>query len=325
MGVGKSWSRPYGEPELNEYDMPTEAYVPWLGKTVKDPTAYGIYFQERWDDALKADPPFIYLNDWNEWTAGKYHIDHTMWLGRENPFMFVDQYNAEFNRTIQPMKDGYTDNYYMQTVQNIRRYKGVRPIPENIGRKKIAVDGRFDDWATVDVSYFDTHGDNAHRDADGYAGLHYTDTTGRNDIVGAKVARDSKYVYFYVETAEKLTSSSDPHWMQLFIDIDRDKATGWNGYDFVVNRVSPKGSKAFLERNVQGIWMWDKATKVKFKNLGNALVICIPRTALGVGEGSLDFEFKWNDNMQEEGNIMDFYVSGDTAPGGRFNYVYTAD
>jgi hypothetical protein len=29
--------------------------------------------------------------------------------------------------------------------------------------------------------------------------------------------------------------------------------------------------------------------------------------------------------MQKEGDIMDFYVSGDTAPGGRFNYVYTAE
>ena len=26
--------------------------------------------------------------------------------------------------------------------------------------------------------------------------------------------------------------------------------------------------------------------------------------------------------MQESGNIMDFYVNGDTAPGGRFNFVY---
>ena len=28
--------------------------------------------------------------------------------------------------------------------------------------------------------------------------------------------------------------------------------------------------------------------------------------------------------MQENGNIMDFYVNGDTAPGGRFNFVYSA-
>ena len=29
--------------------------------------------------------------------------------------------------------------------------------------------------------------------------------------------------------------------------------------------------------------------------------------------------------MQEEGNLMDFYVNGDVAPGGRFNYVYRTD
>lgn len=26
--------------------------------------------------------------------------------------------------------------------------------------------------------------------------------------------------------------------------------------------------------------------------------------------------------MQENGNIMDFYINGDTAPGGRFNFVF---
>jgi hypothetical protein len=65
MGVGKSWSRQYGEPGLNEYDLPDSAYVPWLGKTVKNPEGYGIYFQERWDEAIAANPEFLYVNDWN--------------------------------------------------------------------------------------------------------------------------------------------------------------------------------------------------------------------------------------------------------------------
>jgi len=38
MGVGKSWSREFGQPELNEYDMPKSAYVPWLGKVVDNPS-----------------------------------------------------------------------------------------------------------------------------------------------------------------------------------------------------------------------------------------------------------------------------------------------
>ena len=48
----------------------------------------------------------------------------------------------------------------------------------------------------------------------------------------------------------------------------------------------------------------------------------IPRAVLGVEDQPLNFEFKWSDNMQEEGNIMDFYVNGDVAPGARFNYVF---
>ena len=51
------------------------------------------------------------------------------------------------------------------------------------------------------------------------------------------------------------------------------------------------------------------------------LEIAVPKSVLNVGD-TLGFEFKWNDNMQSPGDIMDFYVNGDTAPGGRFNYLY---
>ncbi|MCP4645505.1 MAG: hypothetical protein GY851_33990, partial [bacterium] len=128
--TGKCWTREHGEPELNEYDLPVPTYVPWLGKTVENPEGYGIYFQERWDEALAANPQFLYINDWNEWSAGKYHPEEgkTFHFMRrtDSTFRFIDQYNSEFTRCIHPMKGGYTDNYYMQMAQNIRRYKGVR-------------------------------------------------------------------------------------------------------------------------------------------------------------------------------------------------------
>ncbi len=41
-------------------------------------------------------------------------------------------------------------------------------------------------------------------------------------------------------------------------------------------------------------------------------------------KATVDIEFKWNDRMQKPGGVMDFYQSGDTAPGGRFNYRYRA-
>lgn len=48
----------------------------------------------------------------------------------------------------------------------------------------------------------------------------------------------------------------------------------------------------------------------------------IPRTTLSLDDKKLNFEFKWADNVQKAGDVMDFYLSGDVAPAGRYNYVY---
>ena len=321
MGVGKSWSRANGEPPLNEYDLPGPAYVPWLGKTVEHPEGYGIYFQERWEDALKADPQFLYLNDWNEWTAGKYdHPELVKWLGRDNPFFFVDQYNAEFNRTIQPMKGGYTDNYYMQMAQNIRRYKGVRPIPVNEGYKKISIDGSFGDWKNVKVEYLDTRRDVFHRNAKGYGGLTYTDASGRNDIVMSKVAVDGKNVSFYVQTAYAMTTSTDKDWMLLLIDADQNSSTGWYGYDFLVNKNLLGDNLSEVLRYENGNWV--SAGNAKYSYAGNELELSIPMKLLGVSGKNISFDFKWADNPGELIDPISICLHGDTAPNRRFNYRF---
>jgi hypothetical protein len=53
--------------------------------------------------------------------------------------------------------------------------------------------------------------------------------------------------------------------------------------------------------------------------------IKIPRALLSLKDQKLNFEFKWTDNIQQAGDIMDFYISGDAAPAGRFNFVYQED
>lgn len=103
--------------------------------------------------------------------------------------------------------------------------------------------------------------------------------------------------------------------MLLLIDTDRDRSTGWNGYDVIVNRLSPDGRKAIVERNVGGRWEWEKAGEAAMAVSGDKLELSIARSILGLTDDRVDIEFKWNDNMQENGNIMDFYVNGDTAPG----------
>ncbi|MDO5571137.1 MAG: hypothetical protein Q4F97_06685 [Bacteroidales bacterium] len=322
IGVGKSWSKANGEPKLNEYDLPEPTYVPWLGKTVENPEGYGIYFQERWDEALAANPEFLYINDWNEWTAGKYPINDevTMWLGRKNPFFFVDQYNSEFNRCIHPMKGGYTDNYYMQMAQNIRKYKGVRAIPENKGLNKIKLDNNFSQWDKIDVTYYDTKGDVFHRDAKGYGGIHYLNNSGRNDIVSSKVAFDKKNLFFFVSTASDITSYKDNNWMMLLIDADNNPDTGWFGYDYIINKQVLNENTTTLMKYNQEKSIWEKVEELDYIVDGNKMVISVPRKQLGLNKDKVIFDFKWTDNSVELKDPISLCTDGDTAPNRRFNY-----
>lgn len=330
--IGKSWSRKGGEPVLDERDMPTKTLIPYLGEERENPTQYGIYFQERWDEALQVDPEFIYLNDWNEWTAGRYRQGkdpsgqadlHVDFLGRkDNPFYFVDQYNAEFNRTIAPMKGGWTDSYYMQMAQNIRRYKGVPPMPVFNGISEITLDGNLGDWQHV-RPYADTRGDVIHRDHDGYGNLHYTDSTGRNDIIATRVAVGKRDLYFSAETASSLTPYNDPRWMLLLIDSDQDAATGWHGFDYIVNLKVVSERLTTLQRFNNETRQWELAAEIPYATKGNVLEVSIPRKLLGKGRNHIALDFKWTDNPSSLDDIISLCTSGDTAPNRRFAYRFT--
>lgn len=330
--IGKSWSRKGGEPVLDERDMPTKTLIPYLGEERDNPTQYGIYFQERWDEALQVDPEFIYLNDWNEWTAGRYRQGkdpsgqadlHVDFLGRkDNPFYFVDQYNAEFNRTIAPMKGGWTDSYYMQMAQNIRRYKGVPPMPVFNGISEITLDGNLGDWQHV-RPYADTRGDVIHRDHDGYGNLHYTDSTGRNDIIATRVAVGKRDLYFSAETASSLTPYDDPRWMLLLIDSDQDAATGWHGFDYIVNLKVVSERLTTLQRFNNETRQWELAAEIPYATKGNVLEVSIPRKLLGKGRNHIALDFKWTDNPSSLDDIISLCTSGDTAPNRRFAYRFT--
>ncbi|MDE7397199.1 MAG: hypothetical protein K2M98_05695, partial [Muribaculum sp.] len=238
--IGKSWKMKSGKGvspndySLNEYDMPKRKYDSKKKIWLEHPEDHGIYFEDRWDEALATDPKFIFINDWNEWTAGIWDASGP-YMNHQANYMFVDQYNAEFNRTIMPMKDGYTDNYYMQMAQNIRRYKGVRQAPVAETKVSLRAADDFAKWADVGEEYFDTYGDVEHRDYPGYGGMHYINNSGRNDFIAAKVAVDNTVMSFYVETASAITPYTDSNWMMLFINTDRDFSTGWAGFDYMID------------------------------------------------------------------------------------------
>jgi hypothetical protein len=279
----------------------------------------GRNFEEQWRRALAIDPSFVFVTNWNEWIAGRFS-PATMPLHGTGPVTFVDEFDAEFSRDVEPMKGGHGDNYYYQMIANIRRYKGVRPIPP-VTSRPIRIDGRFEDWASVEPEYRDTIGDPVRRDHRGWGkDLHYANATGRNDVATAKVSVDEQVVSFYVRTVDPLTSPTGPSWMLLFIDADRDPKTGWLGYDLVANRKVVDASKTLVERNEGGRYAWGSAVEVPFRVAGNEIELSIPRALLGKGPRPAAIDFKWADHIEQSGEWSDFTLNGDVAPNDRYNY-----
>ena len=304
---------------------------------------YGYNFQEQWDRALDVDPHYVFITQWNEWIA----IKMATWppvgssqgsYGAPNPpgYSFADQFDAERSRDIEPTANwgDNGDNYYYQLVKNVRQFKGVSSYP-NVSRKMtMAIDGDFSGWEKVSPDFKHYAGNTLHRDHAGHASLHYTNDSGRNDIVDARVTRDRDYIYFYVETAKSITSRTDPRWMRLLINIDRNASTGWKGYDFCLNYLNPTSATQGIVSHATGTgWEWANSQGDTFDYAisGNKMEIRVARSLLGVASGApLDFEFKWADNNLDERltsdpqvtRILSLYVDGDAAPGGRFNFHY---
>ncbi len=314
VGVAQNWSKERGLTAMNAPGAFGRSYTSEHGQN-REPGAVdnGYNFQEQWNRALQIDPEFIFVTGWNEWIAGRYDV----WQQQSNAF--PDEFNEEGSRDIEPMKGGHGDNYYYQLVSNIRRFKGMQEEQAASLPVTIPIDGRFAEWSSVTPVFQASRGNTIHRSSDGWGSLHYENTTGRNDIVQARVARDDNNIYFYVATASPMTAKTDAGWMRLFIDIDNNKNTGWEGYDFVINRSSPN-KKATIEKS-DGGWLWSKAGDAEYAVNGNQMEISVPKNILHLKAG-IDFGFKWSDNMQEDGDIMNFLINGDAAPLGRFNYHY---
>jgi len=273
---------------------------------------------EQWQRALAVDPAFIFITGWNEWIAGRFGSPSGFYA--DGPVAFVDEFNQEYSRDIEPMAGGHGDSYYYQMVSQIRRFKGARALAP-IRPRPIRIDGRFEDWTQVEPEFRDTIGDPVHRDHPGWGkGTRYVNQTGRNDIVAVKVSFDLQAVYFYVRTRQPLTPCTDPNWMLLFLDTDGKATNGWLGYDFVVNRKGVKPDSTTLERHAGHGYRWESVCSLRYRTAGNELELAIPRAAIGLTTLPASLDFKWADDIQQTGLWSDFTLNGDAAPNDRFNY-----
>ena len=318
---GRSYTSAGGQPNNGKQDFE------FSSTTAK----YGYCFDEQFQYAIEADPSVIMITGWNEWIAGCQSADDaaTMANTQVNNYMFVDAFNTEFSRDGEPMKIrdglGFGDNYYYQMVNYIRLFNGTNEMKKAEGRATIDINGGLQQWDNIYPEYTDTAGDTAPRSELSFdSSFKYVNNTGRNDIATAKVAQDDANFYFLVQTVKDIILDDGENWMNLYLDIDQNSKTGWEGYDYVINRSRSDG-KMTVQRFVDNSWQFENTGEAEYSLRGNTIMLRLPKSVVNTKVKYLSFDFKWADHSTVDGNVMEFMDLGDAAPNSRFNFRFVGD
>ena len=188
--------------------------------------------------------------------------------------------------------------------------------------KKIDIFGSDSQWDNVKIEYNHYINSTRKRNADSWIDVHYESDTMRNDFRNVKVTYDDQNVYFRIETVNDITSYTDNAWMRVLIDTDATAVSPhWEGFEYIINRENATENEIQIEKSTGG-WNFEKTGTGRYNVKNNVMYLEIPLSALGLTDKEVHFNFKLSDNMQSDGDIMDFYKNGDVAPGGRFMFVF---
>ena len=267
------------------------------------------FFREQARFALDLDPHVVFVTGWNEYTADR---QSSAW-GYTN--VFVDTFDTNKSRDFEPTKTAVKDDYYNLLVDFIRKYKGVRPAPLAGAEATIDINGAISQWDSVTPGYYNYPG----LDRDSKSGYQNPETgkvweyktESSVRVTESKVARDTSKFYFMAKTLDGKSLSSTA----LYLNTDRNPATGFSGYDFVIGRNGGNSIEALSTEN-QATYVGEAAI---VRN-GNTMQISVTKALLSE-TGTVDFEFKWVHGAFSE--VLELYEKGISAPIGRFNYLYT--
>lgn len=283
----------------------------------------GTNFQFQWDNVFKSESEvnMVVVTGWNEWIAQK---QTTLVAGYHTSTraVFVDSFNMAYSRDAEMMKNGYADNYYMQLVQNIRKFKNSSVTGGAVENKQKTVDitKGLSEWSGVSRIYLDAAGEVIKREYKSVdPKIIYTDSTNRNDVVSMKIVNDAQNLYIRVETKSHITEhvDGDEEWMNVYISTG--EAGGWENYNYIVNR-NPEADGTTSVQKLNGTTL-ENAGSAKYFCQGNYIFYEIPLSAIGVTSGK-EIQFKVTDNISKFLNIDDFFISGEAAPIGRLNFAY---
>lgn len=286
--------------------------------TVYENYEAGQNFANEWQTVFDKDESIenVLVTGWNEWMAIKTFDG--------NKVNMCDGFSEEYSRDIEPMDGSCKDNFYMQLAANIRNYKLTAAKHYKYLKLNIDMtDESLSQWNGVTSHYLDFNGDVIKRDFKGAAGsVYYTDNSNRNDITDIKVVHGKEYLYFLVETKDDITSynGTDKNWMTILINT-HNATKSFEGYDFIINRSPLTDGNTSIEKS-NGGYDWTNSGVAEYKVLGNKILYKIPLEKLGLTENNCYIEFKVTDNITKPDDIMNYYVSGDSAPIGRLSYTY---
>jgi len=289
-------------------------------KEVEPDWTAGANFQSMWNSVFDhiGEINNVLVTSFNEWMAIKY--------ANEGIVFFVDVFNHEFSRDIEMMKGGYNDNFYMQLVQNSRKFKFEEGEEINKKRKKIQISEMDESEWKQASAYLDFAGDALARDYINSAGTdRYTDNSNRNDIVEVKVIHDKCTLYFRIKTLNKITPhhGEELNWMTILLQSEGTVGDrSFEGYQYIINRKPQVNGITSIEKSTGG-YNWEEIGEGRYHLNDNTIQIAIPLASLGLTRNSGKIAFKVSDNVTRYDDIMDYYVTGDSAPLGRLNFSYS--
>ena len=311
----------------------------------------GLRFEQNWSRAHQVDPQIVCVSGWNELIAAAWPsradnsnipcmgkqwndpswrcVNQATCISKDangnhlaHGWYYVDEFNTEFNRDLEPMKGGYTDNYYYQLVAHVRQHKGLAAPQPVSAAKTITVDGQFGEWGSVTPVQQDASGDCQHRNFKDVKNFQtYVNNSGRNDIIESRTTADGANVYFYIKTASAITPYTDPNWMLVYLNTDKDKSTGWEGFDYVLNMGVTNSTQTTIKKRVGNSWV--AIGTATYNVLGSEMEISVPRNLVALTANTVSYYYQIFDNPSSLDNIEDNFINGESAPDRRFNYAVT--
>ncbi len=309
----RNWGRGW------DYKTQTNSY-----RNVLSGTNLGNQWQTAFDNYDKVNE--VMVTGWNEWIAQKLTNYHEY----GGYAVFADQFNMEFSRDLEMMADenGYGDNFYLQNMRNVRRFKN-QTTTSFVGGKASPSLEQSDGWEKG-RTYLDIGGEVSERNFRNADGSEiYSNKSNRNDVVSTQVVNDGEYLYIKINTSDDIVIEENAeNNLNILLSVQGSELPSWEGYQFVLNRTAPKFglSKTSLERvNAQGMYAFTNVCDVDCYLSGKTLSVRIPLKRLEISDSkNFTIDFKVADGISDPSDIMKYYVDGEAAPVGRLNYRYNA-